>query len=86
MGLVGCVECKIDTGRDNTLALDRALGARIDFHCQELGLILRPIINMCVFSPPLIISRDQIDQMFDIMDKGIRRAADELSREGAISE
>ena len=73
MGLVGCVECSVRTD-GGQLELDRAIGARIDHHCQELGLILRPLINMCVFSPPLIITLDQIDQMFDIMDEGIKRA------------
>jgi len=33
-------------------------------------------------SPPLIITRDQIDEMFDILDKGIRLATDDLIREG----
>ncbi|MEO9780986.1 MAG: aminotransferase [Sedimentitalea sp.] len=77
MGLMGCVECSDGTG--GALDLDRAIGARIDHHCQELGLVLRPIINMCVFSPPLVISASQINQMFDIMDKGIKLATEELS-------
>lgn len=78
MGLVGCVECSIGPN-DTTIQADRSIGARIDNHCQELGLILRPNINMCVFSPPLIISTDQINEMFDIMEEGIKRAAGELA-------
>lgn len=82
MGLVGCVECKADDGQGpDTLELDMHLGARIDAHCQALGLMLRPIINMCVFSPPLIIGADDINLMFDILDQGIRRTADDLARE-----
>ena len=81
MGLVGCVECHTGTG-DDSIETDRAIGARIDHHCQELGLILRPNINMCVFSPPLIITEQQINQMFDIMDEGIRRAAKDVMNGG----
>jgi adenosylmethionine-8-amino-7-oxononanoate aminotransferase len=55
------------------LALDVDLGSRIDRHCQEMGLMLRPIVNQCVFSPALIITRAQIDEMFDIMREGILR-------------
>ncbi len=77
MGLVGCVECTTNSEGD-ALEAERAIGARIDHHCQEQGLILRPNINMCVFSPPLVITADEINQMFDIMDEGIRRAAAEL--------
>jgi adenosylmethionine-8-amino-7-oxononanoate aminotransferase len=82
MGLMGCVECVADRVSRNPLALDTEVGARIDAHCQELGLIVRPIINMCVFSPPLIINEGQIDRMFDILAEGIRRTSDDLAREG----
>ncbi len=82
MGLMGCVECVADRVSRNPLALDTEVGARIDAHCQDLGLIVRPIINMCVFSPPLIITADEIDRLFDILAEGIRRASDELEREG----
>ncbi|MGB7263558.1 MAG: aminotransferase [Albidovulum sp.] len=81
-GLMGCVECVADRTSRNPLALDKEVGGRIDAHCQELGLIVRPLINMCVFSPPLIITTDEIDRMFDILTEGIRRASDELAREG----
>ncbi len=80
--LVGCVECVADASADNVLDLDKTVGAMIDAHCQENGLILRPIINMCVFSPPLIISEDQINQMFDILETGIRKTTDDLVRQG----
>ncbi len=82
MGLMGCVECVADRESKNPLALDYEVGNRIDAHCQEMGLMLRPIINMCVFSPPLVIKRDEIDRMFDILEKGIKMATDDLARDG----
>ena len=81
-GLMGCVECSTDPGSRDALEVDYDIGARIDAHCQERGLLLRPVINMCVFSPPLIINADQIDRMFDILATGIRRTADDLARDG----
>jgi len=85
MGLVGCVECKVEADGLDALETDRDLGVRIDQHCQDLGLILRPIINMCVFSPPLIITKSQINEMFDIMDRGIKLTEAELDREGHVA-
>ena len=85
MGLMGCVECSIDSASDNALALDYKIGERIDFHCQKLGLIVRPIINMCVFSPPLIISNNQINKMFDILEKGILLATEDVIKEGLVT-
>ncbi|WP_170398002.1 aminotransferase [Ruegeria arenilitoris] len=84
MGLVGCVECVADANADNLLDLDKSVGALIDQHCQENGLILRPIINMCVFSPPLIITEGELNQMFDILEKGIRLATEDLTQQGAF--
>ncbi|MEP2028073.1 MAG: aminotransferase [Paracoccaceae bacterium] len=78
MGLVGCVECSMHKQLGNSLKSDLHIGSLIDEHCNKLGLILRPIINMCVFSPPLIITESQINQMFDIMDNAIKNTADDL--------
>ncbi|MBD3666136.1 aminotransferase [Sulfitobacter sp. TSTF-M16] len=72
MGLMGCIQCAYDKKRDSDLERDYELGARIDAACQERGLILRPMINMCVMSPPLVITSNQIDRMFDILEDAIR--------------
>lgn len=85
MGLVGCIECQADPSGDDTLATDYDVGGRIDAHCLSLGLLVRPIINMCVISPPLIITPAQIDEMFDMLAEGIRLTNDDLKREGLWS-
>ncbi len=87
MGLMGCVECEIKgkTGdAQNTLAVDYDIGKRIDKHCQELGLIVRPMINMCVFSPPLVITRSQITDMTQILREGLERTMADLRNEGLL--
>lgn len=81
-GLMACVECVADRESKNPLSLDVAVGKRIDRHAQDLGLLVRPVINMCVMSPPLTIDRSQIDRMSDILDKAIRLTMDDLTREG----
>ena len=83
VGLIGCVEGSIvDPDNPEALEIDLEMGARIDRHCQEMGLIVRPLMNMCVFSPPLIITSEQIDKMFDILEQGIIEATKDLRREG----
>lgn len=71
VGLIGAVECELPQNPD------LALGAAIDRHCIDLGLIVRPIRNMCVMSPPLIITRAQIDNMVAMLREGIKRTAAE---------
>ncbi|HEY9547986.1 MAG TPA: aminotransferase [Kiloniellaceae bacterium] len=77
LGLVGCVEGRLD-GDGDRLDLDYDVGHRIDRKCEALGLIVRPLVNMCVFSPPLVITRSQIDEMFDILEEAIRQVSIEI--------
>jgi adenosylmethionine-8-amino-7-oxononanoate aminotransferase len=79
---MACIECVADRESNDPLQLDKDVGRRIDQHCQQLGLLVRPLINMCVMSPPLIISEGQIDEMVAILREGISRTMDDLRREG----
>lgn len=81
-GLMACVECVLDHTSRAPLELDYDVGKRIDAHCQELGLLVRPLVNMCVMSPPLIITRAQIDEMVGILREGISRTMADLRKEG----
>lgn len=80
-GLMACIECLADTkaGRQE---IDSDIGKRIDAHCQERGLLVRPLVNMCVMSPPLIINREQIIEMVEILRYGISQTAKDLRAEG----
>ena len=82
MGLMGCVECVADRESRNPIRLDTEVGNRIDRHCQELGLLVRPLVHMCVMSPPLVITREQVDTMTAILRQGIERTMAELRSEG----
>ncbi|MDX1737211.1 MAG: aminotransferase [Alphaproteobacteria bacterium] len=83
MGLMACVECLID-GED-ALGTHYQIGSLIDKHCQELGLIVRPIYSSCVMSPPLTITKEQIDDMVSMLRKGIEMAQQDLIRDGVLS-
>ena len=85
IGLMGGVECTFGSGAPADsgalLQADLDIGARVDKHCQALGLLVRPLINMCVMSPPLVISRAQVDEMVSILERGITRTMEELRDE-----
>jgi adenosylmethionine-8-amino-7-oxononanoate aminotransferase len=55
---------------------------RIFERCMPMGLMIRPIGNQVVMSPPLILTRDQIDDAVRILRAGIRGVQDDLVREG----
>ncbi|MCY4032538.1 MAG: aminotransferase [Hyphomicrobiales bacterium] len=82
IGLVGCIEGRIQSQNDSEperLQLDRDIGYQIDQACEEKGLIVRPLINMCVFSPPLVITRNELSNMMDILESTVA----ELSEKSA---
>ena len=82
MGLMACVECVISQQSKEALKLDYEIGNRIDEHCQKLGLIVRPLINMCVMSPPLVITKPQVDRLVELLHEGIVRAQEDVRKEG----
>ncbi len=71
-GLLGCIEGRPETDGTN-LVEQRKLGTLLDEVCEEMGLLVRPLINMAVFSPPLIITHSEIDEMFDILENALER-------------
>lgn len=82
MGLMACIECVGDRESLNPIRLDTEVGERIDRHSQALGLLLRPLIHMCVMSPPLIINHNQIDKMTSILREAISRTMSDIRAEG----
>ena len=77
-----CVESVANKRTKQLLPASVEIGKRIADHCQRRGLIVRPIGHLNVISPPLILSRDQIDKLVDILSASIRATADDLVREG----
>ena len=82
VGLVGAIEGAVapaDASEEDRLRIDYEFGSRIDKACEARGLIVRPSINMCVFSPPLVITREQVDDMFDILEAAISEVESSLT-------
>ncbi|MEX0281188.1 MAG: aminotransferase [Arenibacterium sp.] len=78
MGLLGCIECRPDLS-DESYAAHMQFGQRLDDACEARGLLLRPYGNMAVFSPPLVISEAEINEMFDIMEAGLEQLSAEYN-------
>jgi putrescine aminotransferase len=47
-----------------------------------LGLLVRPFINICIISPPLIISREQIDALVAMLRRGLELTLIDLRQQG----
>jgi adenosylmethionine-8-amino-7-oxononanoate aminotransferase len=62
-----CVERVADKATKRPFPDEVNIGKRIADACQERGLIVRPILNLNVMSPPLTLTRDQIDFCVDVL-------------------
>ena len=63
---------------DALLDEDYHLGDLVDSYCHEYGLLVRPLINVCIMSPPLIITHEQVDELVAALRKALLRAQAEL--------
>jgi putrescine aminotransferase len=77
-----CIENVADKETKELLPDEVKIGNRIADHCQKRGLIVRPIAHLNVLSPPLILTKEQIDTMVAILRESITAAMDDLVREG----
>jgi adenosylmethionine-8-amino-7-oxononanoate aminotransferase len=58
------------------------IGKRISTHAEDLGLIVRPIVDLNVMSPPLTMSKDDVDFVVGTLRKAIERTMEDLRSEG----
>ncbi|MCR8923146.1 aminotransferase [Dasania sp. GY-MA-18] len=61
-----------------------AVGDRISKRCQKRGLIVRPLAHMNVLSPPLTMSKTQIDVLVSILRESIIETTHDLKEEGYL--
>tara|TARA_B100000886_G_scaffold4707_1_gene2926 strand:+ start:2237 stop:3619 length:1383 start_codon:yes stop_codon:yes gene_type:complete len=82
-GLMAAVEMTVrGENEQDLLEKDYAIGELVDKHCQKLGLLVRPFINICIISPPLIITKKEIDNLVSILRKGLELTMRDLEEIG----
>ena len=80
-----CIESVADRATKALLPDEAKVGDRIARHAQDLGLIVRPLAHLNVMSPPLILTKVQIDEFVSILRQAIEATMDDLAREGIWS-
>jgi putrescine---pyruvate transaminase len=58
---------------------------RVFKHCLDRGVVVRPVGNVIVLSPPLILSKEECDTIIDVLGDSIKETADDLEEEGLLS-
>lgn len=70
-GLMGAVELVADKNTKAAFPAEKGVGAHLMNRCEANGLILRALGDTLVFCPPLIISVDQVDELFTKFKKAL---------------
>lgn len=70
-GLMGAVELVADKSTKRSFNPKQGIGAQCAVFCQQHGVILRPIGDSIALCPPMIISEDEINELFDRLEKAI---------------
>src|SRR5690606_6729389 len=69
-GLTACVVCVLDRESKDPRSMDKDVGNGIDAHCLEFVLVRMLLFNWFVVSPPLIITRKQVDDLVAFLREG----------------
>ena len=81
-GLIAAVELVADKATHTNFDPKAKVGGRLTKLCEENGVIGRAVMNdsLC-FSPPLVISKDEIDEMLTRIGKALDELTVQLRRE-----
>ena len=79
-----CIENVANKETKALLPANVGIGKRIAKHCQSRGVIVRPSGHQNIMSPPLVLTRQQIDTMVEVLHDSITDTIDELCREGIV--
>ncbi len=80
--LMACVELVKNKHNKENFPEELDIGKRVANEADKMGLIVRPIVNLNVMSPPLVINRDHIDFIVNILRQAILHASLKLKTEG----
>ncbi len=82
-GLMGAVELVADKATKRNFDARKGVGARTVALCQEEGLLLRGLASDALaICPPLIITADEIDMLFDRLTAALDKAEAWVSKDG----
>jgi 4-aminobutyrate---pyruvate transaminase len=82
VGLLGALELVADKETKRAFDPKKVVGATCVNFLQELGLINRAMGDAVVFCPPLIITTDEIHEMFDMVEAALNRTEEWVRKEG----
>ncbi|GIM46874.1 adenosylmethionine-8-amino-7-oxononanoate aminotransferase [Collibacillus ludicampi] len=86
-GLMIGIELVRDKVTKEPFAWEERIGVKVCRRARELGMLIRPLGNVVVFMPPLGSTREELDQMLDILYQAIHDVTEKevAKRHGTVA-
>jgi 4-aminobutyrate---pyruvate transaminase len=81
VGLIGALELVADKSTKRAFQPTQTVGAICTAKLQELGVITRAMGDSLAFCPPLIITADEINEMFDLVATALDQTEAQVRKE-----
>ena len=75
-GLMGGVELVKDNKTKEPFPFEKRLGYQVIMAARKEGVMLRPLGDVIVLMPPLAVSLEELDLLFDATEKAIRKVTE----------
>ncbi|MFC3058152.1 aminotransferase [Paenirhodobacter populi] len=79
IGYMWALEAVADRATKTPFASTLSVSERIANTCTDLGLICRPLGQSVVLCPPFILTEGQMDEMFEKLDKALKKVFAEVA-------
>ena len=84
IGLIGALELVRDKASKAPFDAAAGAGPLAAELSQQEGLILRAMGDSLALCPPLVITSAELDELFDILERGLERTQGELKQRGLL--
>ena len=82
MGFMAAVELVQDRATKRIFPSEVGIAGRVEVYCRDQGLIVRPLRQHIILSPPLIMTAEEGDWVVDVIHRSLERVESDLRAGG----
>ena len=79
-GYMHCIEYVADKETKELLPDEIGISKLISDECEKRGVMVRPVWHLNILSPPLVMSKEQIDHLVEVLRESVLSVARALDR------
>lgn len=84
MGFMAAVELVSDRSTKAVFPSEVGISGRVEDYCRSQGLIVRPLRQHIILSPPLVMTAEESDWVVDVIGRSLERVESDLRAEGIL--